>query len=105
VTPSRTWSRVASTLWFWTYSQPSHLWKRVASGWSDRVQNVQHYAIALPKGAQSLKAEMDRALAEMYNEGVVGQLAKLYLDLDLGQLLPTPTPAATSTPGPHASLC
>ena len=63
-------------------------------------QNVQHYAIALPKGAASLKAELDRALAQMYDEGVVEQLAKLYLDLDLGKLLPTPTPAATSTPGP-----
>lgn len=63
-------------------------------------QNTQHYAIALPKGAQSLKAELDRALADAFNEGVVDQLAKLYLNLDLGKLLPTPTPGATSTPGP-----
>ena len=62
--------------------------------------DVQHYAVALPKGAQSLKAELDRAMAGMFEEGVVEQLAKLYLNLDLGQLLPTPTPAATSTPGP-----
>jgi heat shock protein HslJ len=62
--------------------------------------NIQHLAVALPKGAQSLKAELDRALSEMYDEGVVDQLAKLYLNLDLGKLLPTPTPAATSTPGP-----
>jgi polar amino acid transport system substrate-binding protein len=60
--------------------------------------NQQQYAIALPQGAQPLKAEIDRVLTELHNEGVIAQLAQQYLDID--QLLPTPTPAATSTPGP-----
>jgi ABC-type amino acid transport substrate-binding protein/heat shock protein HslJ len=69
-----------------------------------RGLNIQHYAIALPKGAQSLKAELDRGLAEMYSDGTISRLAKLYLNLQLGDLLPTPTPASTSTPGP-APVC
>jgi hypothetical protein len=60
--------------------------------------NQQRYAVAFPKGAQALKAEIDRVLTDLHNEGIIAQLAKQYLDLD--QLLPTPTPAATSTPGP-----
>jgi len=63
-----------------------------------RGLNQQRYAIALPKGAQSLKAELDRALTDMYNEGVIAQLAQEHLNVE--QLLPTPTPAATSTPAP-----
>ncbi|NIV28942.1 MAG: transporter substrate-binding domain-containing protein, partial [Anaerolineae bacterium] len=59
--------------------------------------NQQRYGLALPKGAQALKAEIDRVLSALHNEGVIAQLAKQYLDMD--ELLPTPTPAATSTPG------
>jgi ABC-type amino acid transport substrate-binding protein len=60
--------------------------------------NQQRYGLALPKGAKALKAEIDRVLTTLFNEGIIAQLAKQYLDMD--QLLPTPTPAATSTPGP-----
>jgi ABC-type amino acid transport substrate-binding protein/heat shock protein HslJ len=60
--------------------------------------NQQLFAIALPKGAHSLKAEIDSALTELHNAGVVAELAKTYLNLD--ELLPTPLPEATSTPGP-----
>jgi ABC-type amino acid transport substrate-binding protein/heat shock protein HslJ len=63
-----------------------------------RGLNRQHFALALPKGAASLKAEIDRILTELHNEGIVAELAQKYLNLD--QLLPTPTPAPTSTPGP-----
>jgi ABC-type amino acid transport substrate-binding protein len=63
-----------------------------------RGLNQQRYAIALPKGAQSLKAEIDSALTAMYNEGVIAQLAKEYLDIE--NLLPTPVPVPTSTPAP-----
>ena len=66
--------------------------------------NLQRYAIALPKGAASLKVQIDGALNQLQNEGFVASLAKQYLNLDPDHILPTPTPgpspAATSTPGP-----
>jgi polar amino acid transport system substrate-binding protein len=72
-----------------------------------RGLNQQRFAIALPKGAASLKAEIDRALTDLSNEGFVAQLAKQYLNMEPEHLLPTPTPtpapAATSTPGPPPS--
>ncbi|MGD9148628.1 MAG: transporter substrate-binding domain-containing protein, partial [Anaerolineae bacterium] len=61
-------------------------------------QNLQRYAIALPKGAQALAAEINRVLNDLHNEGVIAELAKRYLNVDT--LLPTPTPAATATAGP-----
>lgn len=63
--------------------------------------NQQRYAIAVLKGAQTLNAEINRVLADLHNEGVIAQLAKRYLNVD--QLLPTPTAAATSTPAPPAA--
>ena len=62
--------------------------------------NQQRYALALAKGAQALKAEIDRVLNDLHNEGVIAELAMEYLGMD--QLLPTPTPrpGASSTPRP-----
>ena len=60
--------------------------------------NEQRFAIALPKGAHSLRVEIDRVLNDLHNEGVIGELALEYLNV--AELQPTPTPAATSTPGP-----
>ena len=60
--------------------------------------NQQRLALAYPKGAQALKAEIDRVLTDLHNEGIIAELAKQYLGMD--ELLPTPTPAATSTAGP-----
>jgi len=59
----------------------------------------QHYAIALTKGAFALKAKLDEAISDLYDNGTVDRLAQQYLDV--GQLLPTPTPGPTSTPGPQ----
>ncbi len=53
-----------------------------------RGLNQQRFAIALPKGAASLKAEIDRVLTELSNEGVVDQLAKQYLNLEPEQSCP-----------------
>jgi len=61
--------------------------------------NYQRFAIALPKGSNSLKAEIDRILAELHTEGKIAELAKNYLGVD--ELLPTPTP--TAPPGPDAT--
>jgi ABC-type amino acid transport substrate-binding protein len=70
--------------------------KIIASG-----LNVQYYAIALPKGAHSLREQIDGALADMHADGTVNNLAQRYLGLT--ELLPTPTPGATSTPAPTPS--
>lgn len=60
--------------------------------------NQQRYAIAVPKGAAALKAKIDGVLTDLYNEGIIAELAKTYLNQDV--LLPTPTPGPTSTPAP-----
>jgi polar amino acid transport system substrate-binding protein len=66
--------------------------------------NQQRFAVALPKGASSLQAQINGALLDLQNQGVIAQLAKQYLNLDPEHILPTPTPtpppAATSTPAP-----
>ena len=60
--------------------------------------NQQRYAIALPKGAQSLTSQLNSVLTDLHNEGVIADLARHYLHIE--QLPPTPTPAPTSTPAP-----
>jgi len=60
--------------------------------------NAQNYAIALIKGALSLKAKLDEVITTLYNDGTIAGLAQRYLGLP--QVLPTPTPAPTSTPAP-----
>lgn len=62
--------------------------------------NTQNYAIALTKGALSLKAKLDEVITNLYNDGTIAGLAQRYLGLP--QVLPTPTPAPTSTPAPPA---
>jgi polar amino acid transport system substrate-binding protein len=78
-----------------------------------RGLNQQRLAIALPEGATSLKAEIDRVLTDLSNEGVIAELAKRYMNLEPEHLLPTPTPppqpeatsvpVVTATPGPPPS--
>ena len=60
--------------------------------------NPQNYAIALPKGESSLKAELDQVITALYNDGTIAGLAQRYLGLP--QVLPTPTPGPTSTAAP-----
>ena len=60
--------------------------------------NSQNYAIALPKGAESLRVKLDEVITGLYNDGTISRLVQQYLGLP--QVLPTPTPAPTSTPGP-----
>lgn len=72
-----------------------------------RGLNEQRYAVAVQKGASSLKAQIDRALTELNNEGKIAQLAEQYLGLAPEDIPPmptsTPVPAVTSTPGPPPS--
>ncbi len=63
-----------------------------------RGLNPQNYAIALPKGQSSLKAELDQVITALYNDGTIAGLAQRYLGMP--QVLPTPIPVATSTAAP-----
>jgi len=60
--------------------------------------NQQLLAIALPKGAEALKAQIDQALLTLQNEGRVTQLAQTYLGLRPEDIIPPPTPEPTQAP-------
>ena len=62
----------------------------------------QRFAIAIPQGANALKAQIDQALLTLQNEGRVDQLAQIYLGLRPEDIIPPPTPVPTpeSTPEP-----
>jgi polar amino acid transport system substrate-binding protein len=60
----------------------------------------QRYAIALPKGAVSLKAELDRVLTELNSEGVIAALAQEYMGLQPADILTPPPPA----PAPEGTV-
>ena len=60
--------------------------------------NQQLFAIALPEGADALKAHVDRALLALQNEGRVTQLAQTYLGLRPEDIIPPPTPEPTQIP-------
>ena len=60
--------------------------------------NQQLLAIALPEGAEALKAHIDSALLALQNEGRVTQLAQTYLGLRPEDLIPPPTPEPTQAP-------
>ena len=60
--------------------------------------NQQLLAIALPKGAEALKAQIDQALLTLQNEGRVTQLAQSYLGLRPEDIIPPPTPEPTQAP-------
>ena len=63
--------------------------------------NQERFAIALPKGEDSLRNEVNRILTDLQNEGFIAQLAQQYLDIDPGALIPLP-PASAPTPTPQA---
>jgi len=60
--------------------------------------NQQLLAIALPKGAEALRAQIDQALLALQNEGRVTQLAQTYLGLRPEDIIPPPTPEPTEMP-------
>jgi len=60
--------------------------------------NQQLLAIALPEGANALKAHIDGALLALQNEGRVTQLAQTYLGLRPEDIIPPPTPEPTEAP-------
>ncbi len=62
--------------------------------------NQERFAIALPKGEDTLRDEVNRILTDLQNEGVLAQLAQQYLGIDPAALVPLP-PAEAPTPTPQ----
>ena len=61
----------------------------------------QKYAIALPKNDDSVAVQINRALTELQNDGVIAQLAQQYLAINAQEVIVPPTPAPpTATPIP-----
>ncbi|MGD8583792.1 MAG: transporter substrate-binding domain-containing protein [Chloroflexota bacterium] len=62
----------------------------------------QQLAMAVPQGAFTLQAQLNDALRQLQNEGVVSDLIEAYFDLTGGEIppIPTPTPGPTATPPP-----
>jgi len=66
-----------------------------------RGLNAQQFAIAVPKGADTLRINLNNTLTGMRNDGSLGQLTFDYLKID--ELLPTPTPVPTLPPATPAT--
>ena len=62
--------------------------------------NQQVYAIATRKGATTLLAEINQALAQLQDEGKICQLAQEYVGLAPAEIVPTPTPGSGPTATP-----
>jgi len=62
--------------------------------------NQQMYAIATRKGATTLLAEINQALAQLQDEGKICQLAQEYVGLAPAEIIPTPTPGSEPTATP-----
>lgn len=63
--------------------------------------NSQLYAVAIPKGASVLQAQLNAALTQMQNDGTIAALAHQYFDVLIGASLPVLPP--TTVPGPTAT--
>jgi len=70
----------------------------------------ERYAIALPKGATTLQAEINRGLSALRERGVIAGLAQRYLDLAQHEVQPLPTAVPSPPPRrqplpPQPSAC
>jgi len=81
----------------------------VAQGGVRRVGgglNKQRYAIAVRRGGDALRDQINLALTQMQNDGRLSQLAQTYLNLDPNAVITLPAPTATpiipTTPQPTA---
>jgi len=59
------------------------------------------YAIAMRKGENTLRTRINQALVTLAQEGVIDDLAKKYLDIDQGDLVPVPSPTPVPTRDPQ----
>lgn len=64
--------------------------------------NPQAFAIALPFSSPTLKAEIDRMLAQLQANGRLSALIQQFLNLPPGQIVPPPTPHPNPSPVPTA---
>jgi ABC-type amino acid transport substrate-binding protein/heat shock protein HslJ len=62
--------------------------------------NPQSFAIAFPKGADSLRRVLNQALSQLVASGAYDSLAQTYLGLTPGNIQPVPTPAPVPTSAP-----
>lgn len=85
---------------------------QVAVGLFDDIEligqglNLERYAIALPPGATELQTRLNEALTTLQNQGRIAALAREYLDLEAGEVLPVPPPdpnQPTPVPPPPAA--
>lgn len=72
--------------------------------------NVERYAIAVAKGQNELRSQINQALLALQDRGTVSELAMDYLDLELDELaaLPTPDPVQPTSaplPPPTGAAC
>ncbi len=63
--------------------------------------NAQLFAIALPKGAPTLQAQLNTKLTELQNDGTVARLTNEFLEIQMP--VATPAPVPTAIPGPTAT--
>ena len=71
----------------------------VAQGGVKRVGgglNPQRYAIAVRRGADALRGQLNTVLTQMQNDGRLSQLGQTYLNLDPNVVVTLPAPTATS---------
>lgn len=68
-----------------------------------RGLNPQRLAMAVPKGADSLRVQLNDALQGMFNDGRIHALAQQYLGIPPEQILPTPTAPSQATVIPTAT--
>ncbi len=66
--------------------------------------NSQRYAIAMPQGAERLRAAVNDTLIDLQNEGFLAELAQRYLNIDADQILPI-DPGEPVEPGPEPTEC
>jgi polar amino acid transport system substrate-binding protein len=63
--------------------------------------NAQLFAIALPKGAPTLQAQLNAVLTDLQNDGTVARLTNQFLLIAMP--VATPAPMPTAIPGPTAT--
>jgi polar amino acid transport system substrate-binding protein len=66
----------------------------------ERGLNRQLFAIALPKGASALQAQINNVLTQMQNEGRLAELVSQYTGIDPGDVVTPPTSVPTPIPSP-----
>lgn len=68
-----------------------------------RGLSLQRLAIGLPKGAIALQTQINNALTQLQNEGVIARLIQQYLGVSEGDIIPPPAPTATPLVQPTAA--